>query len=68
MAGSRDERARCLEGVGRPSPGRLSGGPEPPPGVWAQFSPGCNSAGQGVTWSALLQGVRGPWRLAEGLM
>lgn len=30
MAGSRDERARCLEGGGRPSPGRLSGGPEPP--------------------------------------
>lgn len=38
-----------------------------PHGVRAQFSPGCSSAGQGVTWSALLQGVRGPWRLAEVL-
>ena len=64
VAGSRDERARCLEGVGRPRPGRLSGGREPP----RRLVPiGCSAAGQGVTWSTLLQGVRGPWRPAEGL-
>ena len=64
MAGSRDERARCLDGVGRPSPGRLSGDREPP----RRLAPiGCSAVGQGVTWSMLLQGVQGPWRLAKGL-
>lgn len=64
VAGSRDERARCLEGVGRPSPGMLSSGLEPP---WRLVLIGCSAAGQGVTRSALLQGAWGPWRLAEGL-
>lgn len=64
VAGSRDERARCLEGVGRPSPRMLSGGLEPP---WRLVPIGCSTAGQGVTRSALLQGAWGPWRLAEGL-